>query len=533
MLAVDNLLQKKTNAPDVKLVDVTDVPFDLSIATARTCYSSKGIITPEDVSSTPEARALRDKIAKSTLQAGHLTTRQHVHFVFAIDNVSRHLVWSFLHSHPFYNSEQVSQRYVEVKPDRFYIPDSLLVSGKERLLAFYLDAVKFAVGVYQELLHDLDAPAEREFYKIFPARKSRPDFWKKNIHKKSMEAARYILPVSMHTYFYHTINGLTLHRYRRLCLACDVPEEARTLIEAMFEAVCAVDPLFAAEIPDPVPLAETPEYKFFAAISASAQESLPSDFIREFDLDLGNRTSRLVSYDQNAPQVLAGAVRAVLGATRAVLTDDAAVDLVLSPAQNSHLSSSLNETTLSRITRSLLNVHYTFQKKISHTADSQDQRHRLVPGSRPVLIKQFSGRPDFITPALISAHEPSAQKYVEAMSSLFEKINRFVDAGGSEEETVYLLPNAFPVRFFESGDLLNLHHKWKIRTCYNAQEEIFKSSVDELSQVREVHPSIGKWIHAPCRIRKEAGVRPFCPEGDRYCGVPVWGQELSEYERVI
>ena len=76
---------------DVKLVDVTDVPFDLSIATARTCYSSKGIITPEDVSRTPESRALRDRIARSTLQAGHLTTRQHVHFVFAIDNASRHL----------------------------------------------------------------------------------------------------------------------------------------------------------------------------------------------------------------------------------------------------------------------------------------------------------------------------------------------------------------------------------------------------------------------------------------------------------
>lgn len=33
------------------------------------------------------------------------------------------------------------------------------------------------------------------------------------------------------------------------------------------------------------------------------------------------------------------------------------------------------------------------------------------------------------------------------MSVYFEKIERFVDAGGTEEETVYLLPNAFPVRF--------------------------------------------------------------------------------------
>lgn len=527
MPAMDTL---PDSLPFVKLVDVTDVPYDLSIATARTCYSSRGIISPEDVSKTPEARALRDRIAKSTLQAGHLTTRQHVHFVFAIDNVSRHLVWSFLHSHPFYNSEQVSQRYVEVKPDKFYIPSGLRQNS--HLLGLYLDAVRFAAGVYQELLKDLDDPAAREFYKIFPARKTRPDHWKKNIHKKSMEAARYILPVGMFTYFYHTINGLTLHRYRRLCLACDVPEETRALVESMYNAAVEADPLFAHEMPDPVPLEETLEFQYFQSVHGQ-DSHVSSDFVREFDENLGGRTSKLVSFESDAASVLAGSVRAVLGQSSAQLSNEAAVDLVLNPAKNPHLSSALNETTLSRTSRALLNIHYTFAKKISHTADSQDQRHRMVPGARPALMKQFTGRPDYIVPALIEAHADSSEKYTTAMHSLFDRIVRFLDAGGSEEHAAYLLPNAFPVRFYESGDLLNLHHKWKLRLCYNAQEEIFRASLDELSQVREVHPQIGRHIHAPCRIRKEAGVRPFCPEGDRYCGVPVWNQELDAYKRVI
>jgi thymidylate synthase ThyX len=394
--------------PDVKLVDVTDVPYDLSIATARTCYSSRGIISPEDVSKTPESRALRDRIARSTLQAGHLTTRQHVHFVFAIDNVSRHLVWSFLHSHPFYNSEQVSQRYVEVKPDKFHIPASLRTNA--RLLPLYVDAVKYAVGVYQELLADLDAPAAAEFYKIFPARRSKPDVWKKNIHKKSMEAARYVLPVGMFTYFYHTINGLTLHRYRRLCLANDVPEETRALVESMFAAAVQADPLFAGEMPDPVPLKDTLEYKYFQSVHGQDQERLSRDFVREFDHDLDGRTSKLVSFDANAAAVLAGAVRAVLGAGKEQLSNQAAVDLVLDPAKNPHLANALNETTLSRTSRAMMNVHYTFAKKISHTADSQDQRHRMVPGSRPALMKQFTGSPDYIVPAIIEEHAPSLEK---------------------------------------------------------------------------------------------------------------------------
>jgi len=42
-------------------------------------------------------------------------------------------------------------------------------------------------------------------------------------------------------------------------------------------------------------------------------------------------------------------------------------------------------TTLGKLPRALSHAHYTFRKRLSHTADSQDQRHRMVPGSRPLL----------------------------------------------------------------------------------------------------------------------------------------------------
>jgi len=28
-------------------------------------------------------------------------------------------------------------------------------------------------------------------------------------------------------------------------------------------------------------------------------------------------------------------------------------------------------------------------------------------------------------------------------------------------------------------------------------------------------------------------VTPFCPEGPRYCGVPVWNRALEEFERLL
>ncbi|MEO2006385.1 MAG: FAD-dependent thymidylate synthase, partial [Candidatus Poribacteria bacterium] len=91
--------------PEVTLIDATARPYETAVGAARTCYSSRGLIMPDQVSKTRKARAMRDRIASSTLTAGHLTTRQHATFIFGIDKVSRATVWSFLHSHPFYNSE--------------------------------------------------------------------------------------------------------------------------------------------------------------------------------------------------------------------------------------------------------------------------------------------------------------------------------------------------------------------------------------------------------------------------------------------
>lgn len=533
---------RNMNGPVVRLIDATRTPYDLSIASARTCYSSKGIIYPEDVSATPKAVELRDRIARSTLQAGHLTTRQHPHFIFTIDNVSRHLVWCFLHSHPFYNSEQVSQRYVEVKADRYHVPSSL--DRDETLRALYLQVMQKMTEAYFELIRLLEPEAERIFYSIFPARRKSHDRWKNTIHKKAMETARYVLPVATHTYLYHTINGLTLHRYRRMAQASDVPREAKDLVDAMWFAVCDHDPLYAAEMRDSLPLEETTEYRFFneffggnrsesLGFSGSIEKQISKQFVREFDETLQGRIARLCGSNAEAVRTLGASVRAVLGMPSSALSDAEAMALLLDPARNRHLGSTLNESTMSRLTRSLYNVQFTYQKKISHTADSQDQRHRTVPASRPVLMRQFTGDVDAIVPELIEQCEPARQYYNEQLADLFRTIVRFLDAGGTEEEAVYLLPNAFPIRFYESGDLLNLHHKWKARTCYNAQEEIFRASVEELDQAAVVLPGLTDWLRAPCYLRKRSGERPFCPEGDRFCGIPVWNQELSEYRRVL
>src|SRR5258708_8128363 len=102
--------------PRVTLRNAFAHPFDSAIAAARTCYSSR-LIGPEEVNDKQ-----RLNIGAATFFSGHHTVYQHPHFEFGLENISRQFVCSFLHTHPFYNSEQQSQRYARLDTPQAYAP---------------------------------------------------------------------------------------------------------------------------------------------------------------------------------------------------------------------------------------------------------------------------------------------------------------------------------------------------------------------------------------------------------------------------
>jgi len=511
--------------PQVKLVNCFNSPYDNAVAAARTCYSPR-IIYADEVGKDQASRAKRDAISKSTFLAGHHTILQHSSFQFAIEKTSRLCIWSFLHSHPFYNSEQVSQRYVEVSPENFYSP-----AMKETLRPIYNQAVGRLMESYVKLQELIKRAVEEEYKSIFPNRPLSEKKWQSAVKKKCQEAARYVLPLAAHAHLYHTISGLTLLRYMRLCQTFDAPAEQKILVGKMAGEVRKLDPRFLDNAEDPLPLEETPEYRAFTDFRSKPKSSA-DDFHKEFDASLGGFSSLLVDSKPNSQAVFAGAVRNVLGLTRSEMDDASAIDLVLNPAKNKYLSETLNLNHHAKITRAMFHPHFTFRKKLSHSADSQDQRHRGTPGSRPVLSAQVPAKPDYITPQIISSVPEANELFSRAMESLWADISRLQSLGLDAEASLYLLPNAIPIRFEESGSLMDFHHKWVHRLCYTAQEEIWRNCLEEVKQVREKFPLIGKHIYAPCALRETAGRKPFCPEGDRYCGVPVWKLPLEDYKRL-
>ena len=58
-----------------------------------------------------------------------------------------------------------------------------------------------------------------------------------------------------------------------------------------------------------------------------------------------------------------------------------------------------------------------------------------------------------------------------------------------------------------------------------------EASMDEVEQVRAVHPRLVQHVGPPCFVR--AGpARPRCPEGSHFCGVTVW-RSFPAVERVL
>ncbi|HRP68694.1 MAG TPA: FAD-dependent thymidylate synthase, partial [Turneriella sp.] len=359
-------------------------------------------------------------------------------------------------------------------------------------------------AAYQALIETLKPTVEEIYFSIHKLKARNKEAWASDIQKRCMEVARYVMPVSTVAYLYHSVSALTLMRYARMLLWSGY-EEFIVLGIKMFELIQAVDADLFQEFPEPLK-PPTRVYDTHAALQKN----------KAFDASLENRPAKLISSSLNAIRHL----------------DTAFLKQALSPGENTLLGDVFYPGTLDETSRLLNHAHFTFLKKLSHTADSQEQRHRTLPGNRPHLAEQISLEEDFIEPKLLGESTAAQKIYRSILAENFELLRTlWKEESIPREDITYLVPNAFPVRFMESGDLYNFYHKWKARLCYNAQEEIFHSAYAEVDAVRKLWPDLGKFLGPPCFVREF--LKPRCPEGDHFCGIKVWQLPFEEYNRVI
>jgi len=533
-------------------------PVALAIAAAWSCYGGKPAKVdnvrrliadppPGEAETNPVKAADRAhrreralKLYADLFAAGHHTTLQHATFVFVLDNVSRLAIWSFFHSHPHHNSEQVSQRYREVSGAAMVAPDLPPAAA-----AIYDAAIERSLAGYRRLTDLLAPDIRRDYAAVFPARAKAkgPEAEARvaeAVRRRAQEVARYVLPLATPAHLFHTVNGLTLLRYHVLAGQPDAPTEVRYIVRRMIDEVLAVDPYFLGAPGHPLDLRllgtdETLEARAFTDWRANLArtEAETEAFCQRFDAELGGLDSRLVSVPADAEATMATAVRAVLGLDAASLSDADALAQVLDGGRNPYLGHPLFLGMNSKLMQTMNHVPFTFQKRISGAEDAQGQRHRGTPSSSPVLTAHLRREPDVIVPWAIRRQPAALAVYDATIRAMWDAKNALLDGGASPEVTLYLLPNAHRIRFYESGTLMSYYWKWVKRLCYDAQREIFETARQEVAQVRAVLPTIGHHVAGPpCVMRSRAGATPICPEGERFCGIPVWRgyrfEELGE-----
>ena len=437
----------------ITILDTNYKPTNIAVASARSCYVSKGIVKPEDVEEWSKKSELLDSIFK----AGHHTTLQHTHFTILIEGMSRHLIWRLLHSHMFYNSEQVSQRYAKMKIENFYIPKG---ANQTKWSEYYQKMFKF----YEEFCEKLE-PIMRD---------KLPKFQKHIANKKAQEMARYLLPVGMKAHLYHTINIITALRY--INVAKFLPEavdEASEFVELLEKEMLKIDK-------DLKPLIDfaKKEKALFPKVDISKYRDKGV-----FDI---------VNHSFEINENYAGVLR----------SSNLFFDESLLGGFNSYV-------------------------KLSLSADAQNQRHRRSPAIRPALEDIY--KRDYYIPPIIK--ENLLDKYKEAIEYSYEFFESQKEILGFSN-SVYALVNAHNIEIIQKDDFNEFMHKAQMRLCYNAQQEIFDIIYSQISQLKENGVDVSNFL-PPCAIRYKEGIRPYCPEGERFCGVKVWKLDFSEYKREI
>ncbi|MFQ5743994.1 MAG: FAD-dependent thymidylate synthase [Acidobacteriota bacterium] len=516
--------------PEVTLAGMTRNAPDLPTSAAKTCYAPKLVeARPASEYADPEKeKAVRNRITALTYEAGHHTVYQHVTYTFALRGVSRNLIHCFLHAFPFYNTEQQSQRYVEMKVASVTVPPF----AREEHRRLFESAVIDAWETYYRLIEALRPHVEAIYKQQLWAHRPAFAAWEEGkIDKMALEVARYVLPIACHADFYYTINQITLLSLNRLRRLPQVRWEADRLIGAMVEAAAKADPGFAALLENPLSDPYTTEGSL-EALLAGKHGVAGAGQAESFDAQCDGLVSRLLSWPQvnhrgGLVGLLADALRLELGLPAGQGDDADLIADLLDPARNPYLSSTLNLVPYAPATQVLHHGTFTFAKRLSHTADSQNQRHRTMRGSRQLLIFGHLRRPDVVVPDLIESCPEALRVFDAAMARTWERINRLVDDGVPMEYAAYLYPNAKVVRLYETCDLAGLLHKANLRLCFRAQREIFEATRQEVRQIGDLYPEVVRYFAAPCVVRHRAGRRPVCPEKKGFCGVPVWKEPES------
>ena len=391
---------------------------------------------------------------------GHHTTLEHNHFSFLLNGLSVSSVLFGIHLNaPYYNSDQRSGRFSKMydAPDMNELSQNLKKLYPDEDITQAIRFIQKGVDLYQMHIGPLTALAEKVIREDRPLANDK--YVQMNGKKFAQEQLRVFISQAMPTALITTVNLSALAALWRVAWS----PEMRFVTDLMKDAVLAVQPdigyMFDAEKRQNMNW--SPEMRF-DSVCVKTQP-----------------VCRLISADIQSNQFPKA-------------TDSVDI-LPFSP-----LSMDNNVD------------HVRTEVELSCATMGEDQRHRSIHRSRPVLTGAF-----YVPPLVrMGGLEAEALAYMKEYANLRKIL--------SAELMTTIAPYGVMAKYQKEAPLNALIHEQEKRLCWCAQEEISEIARQLKTQLQQIYPAVADRLAPPCW-------KGGCREGVRFCGRQVNKKMVSDY----
>jgi thymidylate synthase ThyX len=430
-------------------------PADLISHAARTCYSV-------DVPKMGDKLDIENQLFKT----GHHTTLQHNYFTFNIDGLSVSSATFGLHlCHPFYNTDQRSGRYSKMykNPDFEEIRTNILNYYPNCNIEEVINFLKIGRQIYKDNMKNAEKIA-LQFIK-----KDRPFLAKKNIkdietlaNKIAQEQMRVFLSTIFPTALDYTINLSTIVTMYYSAWSPELRDITKQMKDIILDKYPNLSYMFKEQ-------RETNWYlksniKDCGVCEEPKLNDLNITFPQKMKYNFISKTENNINTKCFSPENL---------------------------NNNFFLIESDIEVSIATM--------------------AQDQRHRTLKRSEPVLTGNF-----YLPPILgILNLKEKAIEYMKEYIKLYNNIDKNL--------ALSIIPYGAMVNYRKYGDVNAIIHEQEKRLCWATQEEIYNLS-RQLHEKLSEKKNCEEIANQMCPSCYKGG----CTEGGRYCG-----RDTSKIEKTV
>ncbi len=397
------------------------------------------------------------KLITKVTRSGHNSTVEHTVFNLAFQNVSV-FVEQFIIEFRLASFTVKSRRYVDFGNLGYYIPQF----GSKAVQDKYIEHMNYLYGEYNA-------------------------FTEAGVPK---EDARFLLPYSLYSNFYCTVNARELINilyamiYGRGSNFPEIKALGLSLLEQAKELTPGIFTDFETRRPS---VNDVPVFNY----KPSPENNKNTEVIE------------LLNYTPNAAECIA---RAALIENTALNTSD--IDKIISDEKER--VSIIEKVIASKRQRPLESVSFTFRiNGVSLPCLTHFARHRMQSIGIPSLA--ITDRTKYIIPDCINENAELKARYEEAFKKTASLYEQLKNSGVEEGFLPYIQLSGNTVDIVTTINGRELLLFMKLRSCNRAQWEIRSFAVEMLKKLRAVAPDVFKYYGPSCFVGK-------CPEGPMTCG---------------